>query len=129
SIGARNVTLTTNAEVATLSNGFTVNAPVNQPPVVSAGPNQTIFHPPSQVTITEYPVPTAGSPQDITAGPDGNMWFTEIAGNKIGRITPAGVITEFPVPTAASKPVGITAGPDGNLWFGEGDGNKIGRIT
>ena len=42
-----------------------------------------------------------------------------VRGNKIGRITTAGVITEFPVPTAGSSPVGIAAGPDGNLWFTE----------
>ena len=51
-------------------------------------------------------------------------------GNKIGRITPAGVITEFPIlPTAGSDPWDITAGPDGNLWFTEYAGNNIGRIT
>jgi eukaryotic-like serine/threonine-protein kinase len=39
-------------------------------------------------TITEFPVPTASSsPSGITAGPDGNLWFTEYDGNKIGRIT------------------------------------------
>ena len=27
--------------------------------------------------------------------PDGNLWFTEEDGNKIGRITPAGTIAEF----------------------------------
>src|SRR5204863_249228 len=116
-------------EVATLSSGFTVNAPVNQAPVVSAGANQTIFPPPAQVTLTDYPVPSGGSSTDITTGPDGNVWFTEIAGNKIGKITPAGVITEFPIPTAASTPVGIASGPDGNLWFTEELANKIGRIT
>jgi hypothetical protein len=45
-------------------------------------------------TVTEYVIPTANSyPQAIVAGPDGNMWFTEAATNKIGRITdpfPAG---------------------------------------
>ena len=58
-------------------------------------------------TITEFPIPTAGSgPTDITAGPDGNLWFTESpSGNRIGRITPAGVITEFAVP--ASPPAAI----------------------
>jgi virginiamycin B lyase len=61
-------------------------------------------------------------------GPDGNLWFTEQVG-KIGRITPAGVITEFSVPTANSGPDGITAGPDGNLWFTEGEAGKIGRIA
>ena len=80
--------------------------------------------------ITEFPVPTAAtSPFGIAAGSDGNLWFTESAGNQIGRITTAGVVTEFPIPTAASDPRGITAGPDGNLWFAENSANKIGRIT
>jgi virginiamycin B lyase len=57
------------------------------------------------------------------------MWFTEAEGNKIGRITTTGAITEFAIPTASSVPVGIVAGPDGNLWFTEHFGNKIGRIT
>jgi streptogramin lyase len=38
-------------------------------------------------TITEYPVPTpASGPIQITAGPDGALWFTEEFGNQIGRI-------------------------------------------
>src|ERR1700736_1982908 len=46
--------------------------------------------------ITEFTVPTAASlPREITLGPDGNLWFTEQHGMKVGRITPAGVITEF----------------------------------
>jgi len=80
------------------------------------------------VSITEYPVPTASFPFAIAAGPDGALWFTELS-NKIGRITTAGVITEFPVPTVASQPRQISAGPDGALWFTEQAANKIGRIT
>src|SRR5262245_29650990 len=77
----------------------------------------------------EFPLPTSPSyPQWITGGSDGNVSFTENIGN-IGRITPAGVITEFAVPTENSQPEGIAAGPDGNLWFAEAGGNKIGRIT
>ncbi|MFY9550232.1 MAG: hypothetical protein WAU32_03710, partial [Thermoanaerobaculia bacterium] len=80
--------------------------------------------------ITEFPVPTASSsPSGIAAGPDGNLWFTEKAGNKIGRITTAGAITEFSIPTASSSPLGIAARPDGNLWFTEFGVNQIGRIT
>jgi virginiamycin B lyase len=79
-------------------------------------------------TITEFPVPTAGSqPKGIQFGPDGNLWFTEQIGDKIGRITTSGVITEFPIPTSNSQPFNITPGPDGNLWFTETIGNKIGR--
>ena len=82
------------------------------------------------MSITEFPVPTASSlPDGITAGPDGNLWFTESYSNNIGRISPGGTITEFPVPTAKSGPWGIAAGPDGNLWFTEYSGNQIGRIS
>ena len=81
-------------------------------------------------TITEFPVPTAASgPVGITAGPDGNLWFTEFSANKVGRITTAGVFTEFPLPVTPSAPVDVVAGPDGNLWFLENMGNRVGRIT
>jgi streptogramin lyase/photosystem II stability/assembly factor-like uncharacterized protein len=80
--------------------------------------------------INEFTVPTANSSPDmITAASDGNLWFTERSGNKIGRITTAGVITEFPIPTVGSLPTFIAAGPDGNLWFAESTANQIGRIT
>jgi streptogramin lyase len=62
----------------------------------------------------------------ITRGPDGNLWFTEAANNAIGKITPAGNVTEYPLPPHLSpdgmhnvQPYRITAGPDGNLWFTE----------
>jgi virginiamycin B lyase len=81
-------------------------------------------------TIKEFPIPTANSyPFGITAGPDGNLWFTENFGNKIGRITPGGVIREFPISTANSQPQGIAPFPGGNLWFCESNGNKIGEIA
>jgi streptogramin lyase len=84
-----------------------------------------------QQSIRDFPIPTGDSlPVGIVAGPDGNLWFTEQIGNKIGRITPDGVVlNEFSVPTPNSQPFGITQGPDGNLWFSENAGNKIGRIT
>jgi virginiamycin B lyase len=72
-------------------------------------------------------IPTAGSdPFDITVGPDGNLWFLEenqsIAEN-VGRVTPGGVITEFPAGGLTSY---IAAGPDGNLWF---SGSEVVRMT
>ncbi len=82
------------------------------------------------VTINEFLIPTAhSSPLSITAGPDGNLWFTESSANKIGEIdTTTHVITEFPVPTANSGLGGITTGPDGNIWFTEESG-QIGQIN
>jgi len=82
---------------------------------------------------TEYPVPPANNYFGcIAQGPDGALWFTETAefSNNIGRVTTAGAITEYLVPTFNSLlPSCITAGPDGALWFTEGNGNNIGRIT
>jgi uncharacterized repeat protein (TIGR01451 family) len=86
--------------------------------------------PVSGQSFSEFPVPTARSyPQNIAAGPDGALWFTERDANKIGQITTAGVITEFTVPTASSAPYGMAAGSDGALWFPEEGAGKIGRIT
>jgi streptogramin lyase len=65
------------------------------------------------------------------AGIDGNLYFTESEGNKIGRITPSGTITEFPIPTSGSLSGsgGIALGPDGAIWFVEFGANKIGRFS
>jgi virginiamycin B lyase len=66
----------------------------------------------------------------MTLGPDGNLWFTQDQSyNDIGRLTLAGAITTFKLPTVNSAPSGIIVGPDGNLWFGEFHGERIGRIT
>ena len=52
---------------------------------------------PATGTVTEYTTGlTLGSdPTAIVAGPDGNLWFTQPGKPGIGRITPAGVVTEF----------------------------------
>ncbi len=84
-------------------------------------------------TVTEFGGLTANNqPAGIAAGPDGNVWFTEFktATPKIGRITPAGVVTEFSAGiTTASNPRDIVTGSDGDLWFTENGLSKIGRIT
>ena len=56
------------------------------------------------VTITEFPAPTASSqPNWITAGPDGNLWFTVKGTDAIGMINPTThAIAEFSIPTAQS---------------------------
>jgi streptogramin lyase len=70
---------------------------------------------------------TSSSPSSISAGPDGNLWFTEPDADKIGRITPAGQITLFTAPTGGSQPTGIVAGANGNIWFTEGASRHIGE--
>ena len=51
--------------------------PAEPPPELAAAPDLFI----------ELPIPTSNSdPFGITAGPDGNVWFTENLGNKIGEV-------------------------------------------
>src|SRR5262245_43383640 len=58
------------------------------------------------ISVIEYPIPTPNSGTfGIVLGPDGNIWFAENAADKIGYITPQGVIKEFPL-TVGSKPGG-----------------------
>lgn len=65
----------------------------------------------------------------IKEGPDGNMWVTELVGNNIARVTPKGVVTEFPIPTHNSRPIAIVPEPGGKaMWFTEEAGNKVARI-
>jgi streptogramin lyase len=74
--------------------------------------------------ITEYAVPDGGQvgdPTNITAGPDGNMWFTdgETGGNHGGwmyKVTPAGAFTQVAALNYQYNVAGIVSGPDGALW-------------
>jgi virginiamycin B lyase len=74
-------------------------------------------------TITEW-FPISIPAESIVAGPDGALWFAsrDRNNNKIGRITTAGVVTEFPITGLSSAQsfvfTNIAAGPDGALWFG-----------
>jgi streptogramin lyase len=104
-------------------------------PIVMAFLGGPVAHVTAQV-ITEFVLPAGGNPSGITTGPDGNVWFTvtdsQHFNGSIGRITPGGVLTQFPQLNPA--PSFIVTGPDRNLWFTQDDGcddgfASIGRIT
>jgi pseudomonalisin len=82
-----------------------------------------------QLAADDQPPPYFSVEPSITAGPDGALWYTETGTNRIGRVTMAGKVTEFPVPTPRAGLTKIVAGPDGALWFAEASALKIGRIT
>jgi streptogramin lyase len=133
----------TTHEVAEFSTGITSGS---QPWEIAAGPDGNLWFSerngpgnagqvarinPTSHEVKEFSAGITGNtaPNGVTAGPDGNVWFTEEVGDRIARITPAGTITEFPIPTTDSEPVAIVTGSDGNLWFAEQNATKIGRIT
>lgn len=73
--------------------------------------------------ITEFHV-GVGRIGDITAGADGNLWFTETGANKIARMTVSGDVTTF----VAFGPVKIAADRDGNVWFTQSTEHAIGEV-
>jgi virginiamycin B lyase len=88
-----------------------------------------------QGEIREFDLPSpTGSPTNVTVGPDRNVWYTK--GASLGRVTPEGTITEFPL-SANARGVGLTAGSDrqppirlaNRLWYADGTGNKIGYLA
>jgi virginiamycin B lyase len=95
--------------------------------VSPAGEFNGTFVIPSQAT--EPTQTNKGSwPRGITVGPDGQIWFAEMAANKIGRVTLTGEFSEFEIPTAKAQAYGVVTGPDQNLWFTESGAGKIGRL-
>jgi streptogramin lyase len=89
--------------------------------------------------IQEFPVPAGSFPGGITTGPDGNLWFTAEGTGQVGRMTPGGAVTMFPVTTPSPgvptdvgfvAPVDqIISGPDGALWFTMPRESQIGHMT
>lgn len=83
--------------------------------------------------ITEYPLlPFSSNPgiEQVIAGPDGNIYFTEPSLNEIGVFdVQTGLISQFTMPIADGQPQGITVGGDGNLWFTLGGQNDIGSLN
>jgi streptogramin lyase len=79
---------------------------------------------------TDFPIPPgrASWPYAMAVGPDGNLWFVEWGGQKVGFITTSGVITQYPIPNAQAL-IGIAKGPDGNLWFTDTMAGTIGHIS
>ncbi len=76
----------------------------------------------------------AGSPPaevaGVATGSDGNVWATEGLRNAIARITPDGVITEYPLPSLPGNALAgyvDIIGPGGDIWFPAF--GYVGRIT
>ena len=82
-----------------------------------------------------YTGPSISGPMCITAGPDGALWFINWGADSIGRITTAGVTTNYsqgincPAEAHWAEPADIAAGPDGALWYTDRGADSIGRIT
>ncbi|MCP2340296.1 Vgb family protein [Actinomadura rupiterrae] len=83
---------------------------------------------------TEFglPVPDV-TPTGVAAASGGGAWFTEAQGG-IGKITPSGRVTEYPVPRNGQKGTGypdaMAVASDGAPWFTDSSGTvaRVGRL-
>jgi streptogramin lyase len=75
--------------------------------------------------VTTFPSPAYAN-IDLTACTDGNLWFTALEPNLVGRITTAGVVTSWP---QTFEPGAITCTPDGRVWVVEGQAGQIAQGT
>jgi virginiamycin B lyase len=83
------------------------------------------------VHIQEYELPTPKSrPHDPALAPDGSLWYTAQATNKLGRLDPkTGEFREYALKTPSSGPHGLVADNDGNIWFTAISGGYIGKLN
>jgi virginiamycin B lyase len=126
---------------------FTTPTANSGPRALAAGPDGNIWFSEYRASrigritprgeFREFPLPRASSgPGDITSGPDGALWFVELSGgidgqvtdgNRVGRITVRGEVTEYRMPEQGPSAINIAVGPDHNLWYTRG--NALGRVT
>ena len=74
--------------------------------------------------VTAFPL--SASPNDLTIGPDGNVWLA--SSGEIDKVSADGTVQSFTIPTGDDASA-ITTGPDGALWFALDGNNQIGRMT
>lgn len=73
------------------------------------------------------------APNDLAIDARGDVWFTELNANAIGRLDPrSGSIRQYPLAGSKSAqaldPYGIAVDPHGVVWFTEASSSRIGRL-
>ena len=86
--------------------------------------------PPEQdlIVLSSWKINTTNI-KDIAVDFTGNIYFTEYASNKIGRLTPAtNTITEWTIPTDDSGPTDIVSDSSSSVYFIEDKTDKISKL-
>ncbi len=148
---AAGATVTFGGVAATSVSVTNANALTARPPVHAAGPvTVAVTNPNTQTgslaSAYKYLAPSGAFAigffaisvpdvfvTDITAGPDGYLWFLTNGGESLdpdglGKMTTGGTFTAYPL-TANGLLRDIAPGPDGNLWYVRKAPDMIGRAT
>jgi virginiamycin B lyase len=141
------ITLEATDEIAELDRGghFLHRYPIRRPRHTHIGPHGLALAPdggiwwtgkfgdvvgrldPRTGRMRVFPLPHRASTPIYIASGCGGMYFTELDGSRIGRITNAGRITEYRTPTPHSRPIAVA--PRGcKVWFSEEAGGHFGVL-
>jgi virginiamycin B lyase len=79
--------------------------------------------------MRQFTLPHGSTPIYIREG-CGGMYFTELNGNRIGRITRSGRVVEYPIPSSNNtRPIAVAPAPRGcKVWFSEEAGGHFGVL-
>jgi streptogramin lyase/tRNA A-37 threonylcarbamoyl transferase component Bud32 len=95
--------------------------------------NSIASYDPTSARFWKYDLPSGENqkPTELAIDSNGNIWFTEYYGNRLGvlKIQYPGIelqIQEFAIPTRNSQPGVVAVDNNGIVWFTESKGNKIG---
>jgi virginiamycin B lyase len=78
----------------------------------------------------EYLMNNADTPDQIVQGVDGNFYFTDTLGNKVGQFFfHSHHVSFYRVPTAASGPSAMVIGLDSQIYLVESTGNKLAQFS
>ena len=81
----------------------------------------------ASVTTLSDPQGHVRTPRELTAGPDGSLWFTADHG-QVGRITPGGKFSVYSDPAGRiAFSDSIITGSDGAMWFTTGGRRRRAR--
>ena len=86
--------------------------------------------------VTTFAIPDSGNVNTIVAGADGNLYFSLDGNNQLGKITTAGVVSEFTFPNDAAQnangPIdmaGLTPDSNGTIWFVDQTNPQVGSVS
>ena len=73
--------------------------------------------------------PTKGKPQRLELDKDGNVWFSQRQGNRLGKFDPkTEQFTEYPLPGPEASPYAIGVDRDGIVWYSSHEQDILGRF-
>lgn len=87
-----------------------------------------------RITVTgqvtnEYSLAPAKTPYFLIQGIDGNFYFSDTAGDQMGRfVVKTSKVSLYKIPTANAQPTTMTLGPDSEIYFVEFAAGKLGQF-